>query len=104
MDKIDKDLERAAEEFGKRQGIELAPFARKFFIAGTKWQKEQDEKAWLEDRGVCFWDGVEEGKKVKKEQIIGIIEGRIAEILGDAQPAPVLRMELDDIIKRIKED
>jgi len=39
-----------------------------------------------------------------KEKVIGIIEGRIAEILGDAQPAPILRYELQDIIKRIKED
>lgn len=51
-----------------------------------------------------FKNGFDEGADWQKEQVIGIIEGRIAEILGDGQPAPILRYELQDIIKRIKED
>ena len=35
------NLDEAAEDFTKRQGIELAPFARKFFKAGAKWMVEQ---------------------------------------------------------------
>ena len=35
------NLDEAAEEFGKRQGIELAPFAKKFFKSGVKWMTEQ---------------------------------------------------------------
>lgn len=35
------DLDEAAEEFGKRQGLELKPFAKKYFKAGAEWQKEQ---------------------------------------------------------------
>lgn len=31
------NLDEAAEEFGKRQGIELAPFAKKFFKRGAEW-------------------------------------------------------------------
>ena len=36
--------------------------------------------------------------------IVALIESRIAEILGDAQPAPVLRAELRELIERIKEE
>lgn len=36
--------------------------------------------------------------------IISLIESRIAEILGDAQPAPILRAELRELIERIKEE
>lgn len=38
-----------------------------------------------------------------EKDIISLIESRIGEILGDAQPAPVLRAELRELIKRIKE-
>ena len=38
-----------------------------------------------------------------EQDIISLIESRIGEILGDAQPAPVLRAELREIINRIKE-
>ena len=36
--------------------------------------------------------------------IVALIESRIAEIIGDAQPAPVLRAELRELIERIKEE
>lgn len=38
------------------------------------------------------------------QRIISLIESRIAEILGDAQPAPVLRIELQELIDKIKEE
>lgn len=43
------------------------------------------------------------GYKQAEKNIISLIESRIGEILGDAQPAPVLRAELNELIKRIKE-
>lgn len=46
-----------------------------------------------------FQQGYEQAEK----DIISLIESRIGEILGDAQPAPVLRMELQGIIDKIKE-
>lgn len=46
-----------------------------------------------------FINGYEQAEKV----IISLIESRIGEILGDAQPAPVLRAELRELIKIIKE-
>lgn len=40
---------------------------------------------------------------IRKDALISLIESRISEILGDAQPNPVLRMELQGIIDKIKE-
>lgn len=44
------------------------------------------------------------GYEQAEKDVIALIESRIAEILGDAQPKPVLRAELQEIIKRIKEE
>lgn len=38
------------------------------------------------------------------QDIISLIESRISEILGDAQPAPVLRAELQGLIDKIREE
>lgn len=43
------------------------------------------------------------GYKEAEKGIISLIESRIEEILGDAQPAPVLRAELREMIDKIKE-
>lgn len=45
-----------------------------------------------------------EGYEQAEKDIIGIIETRISEIMGDAQPGPVLRIELRDLIKKIKDE
>lgn len=42
------------------------------------------------------------GYEQAENDIISIIESRISEILGDAQPNPVLRIELQGIIDKIK--
>lgn len=44
------------------------------------------------------------GEVWQKEKIIKLILSRIAEILGDAQPNPILRTELRELIEKIKED
>ena len=44
------------------------------------------------------------GYKQAEKEIIAIIETRLSELLGDAQPMPVLRHELQDLIKKIKEE
>lgn len=43
------------------------------------------------------------GYELAEKDIITIIESRLSELLGDAQPTPVLRAELRDLIKQIKE-
>lgn len=55
------------------------------------------------DRNAAERKGFQEGYELAEKDIIRIIESRIGEILGDAQPAPILRAELNEIIKRIKE-
>ena len=43
------------------------------------------------------------GYKQAKKEIISLIKTRIAEIPGDAQPNPILRIELQELIKQIEE-
>lgn len=43
------------------------------------------------------------GYEQAEKNIISLIESRISEILGDAQPAPVLRTELRGLINKIEE-
>lgn len=44
----------------------------------------------------------EEGYEQAQQDIIAIIQSRIDKILGDAQPNPILRMELQELIKKIE--
>ena len=59
------------------------------------------------DQGTCdgiIQDGFIAGAEWQKEKIITLIQSRIGEILGDAQPNPILRAELRELIEKIKED
>ena len=47
----------------------------------------------------AFRDGYEQAEN----DILAIIESRLSEIIGDAQPKPALRAELEELINRIKE-
>ena len=74
--------------------------------------KRAEEKAWKihpyetgmkgliceNSRGI-YIQSYEQAEK----DIIALIESRISEILGDAQPAPVLRAELRELINKIEE-
>lgn len=57
----------------------------------------------LPDDTVLFQKGVAEGKRLMMEEAVSIIESRFSEIIGDAQPKPALRAELEELIKRIKD-
>ena len=46
----------------------------------------------------------EQAYKVAEIDLLSLIESRISEIIGDAQPKPALRAELQELIKRIKEE
>lgn len=61
----------------------------------TSFQQEQPE---VFDT-MAFQEGVKEGKRLAIETI----QSRIDEILGDAQPAPILRAELQELIKKIEQ-
>ena len=45
-----------------------------------------------------------EGYEQAEKDILSIIESRISEVIGDAQPRPALRAELEELIKRIKDE
>ena len=45
-------------------------------------------------------DGYEQAEK----DILSIVESRISEIIGDAQPKPALRAELQELITKIKNE
>lgn len=49
-------------------------------------------------RRMGFYDGY----KKAKQDILSIIQARLNEIQGDAQPRPVLRMELQELINEIE--
>lgn len=51
---------------------------------------------------VAFQKGVAEGRRLEREDVRSTIQSRIDEILGDAQPVPILRMELQELIKKIE--
>lgn len=53
---------------------------------------------------VAFARVFKTGYEQAKKDIISIIESRLSELLGDAQPTPILRYELQDLIKKIKEE
>ena len=44
------------------------------------------------------------GYEQAEKDIISLVESRLSELLGDAQPTPILRYELQDLIKKIKEE
>ena len=50
----------------------------------------------------AFQKGVQEGRRLEREDVKSTIQSRIDENLGDAQPAPILRMELQELIKKIE--
>lgn len=61
------------------------------------------ENGMLYDPNTVMREVFIKGYEQAEKDIISLIESRIGEILGDAQPAPVLRAELRDLIKRIKD-
>jgi len=77
---IDKTISQRADEFAQREYM------------SDSYERDALSKGY-------YW-----GYKEAEKDIISLIESRIGEILGDAQPAPVLRAELQELIKRIKEE
>lgn len=53
---------------------------------------------------LCFYLGWFLGARDMRNYILRLIKSRISEIIGDAQPKPALRAELEELIKRIKDD
>lgn len=79
--------------------------------AALKAYPEVCGRVWHSTFGTLEFDGnarlrkvCQEGYEQAEKDIISIIESRLSELLGDAQPTPILRYELQDLIKKIKEE
>lgn len=46
----------------------------------------------------------QEGYECAQQDIISLIQSRIDELIGDAQPTPILRTELRELINKIMEE
>ena len=64
------------------------------------WNWAEKNKLDPYSMGRAYGEGYEQAEK----DIISLIDSRIAEILGDAQPKPILRMELQNLIDKINEE
>lgn len=64
----------------------------------------RDEDRELNFRRTNHRIAYKRGYKQAEKDIIAIIESRISEIIGDAQPNPIIRAELQELIDRIKKD
>jgi hypothetical protein len=53
--------------------------------------------------GRGFKAGFIKGYEQAEKDILALIESHLSEIIGDAQPKPALRAELEELIKRIKD-
>lgn len=52
--------------------------------------------------GLVYREGIKFGYEQAVKDIISLIKTRIAEIPGDAQPNPILRIELQELIKQMR--
>lgn len=68
------------------------------FYSNIKTEEARQAKPEVFDT-MAFQKGVKEGKRLAIETI----QSRIDEILGDAQPNPILRVELQELIKKIEQ-
>lgn len=59
------------------------------------------EKSFTHYELMC---AAQKGYSQAEKDILSIIESRLLELLGDAQPTPTLRYELLDLVKKIKEE
>lgn len=72
--------------------------------------KRAEERAQAYENGLDYYHytgdnpsvAYKAGYEQAEKDIIAIIESRIAEILGDAQPKPTIRIELKELITRIE--
>lgn len=69
------------------------------FEGGAEWQRTQMP---LPEDTLIFRKGVEEGRRLEREDVLSLIESRLSQIMGDAQPKPILRAELYDLLVQVK--
>ena len=109
----DKSMEEAAREYAEKHGFRV-PYdgsdnfyddvdvksSKDGFIAGAKWQEKRNEETIKTAEDHAFLAGAD----WQLEKMITLVQFRLSEIIGDAQPKPALRAELRELIEKIKED
>ena len=85
------------------------PWEKDYQPIGISKAEERASKLYPYENGVkglicensrqLFIQGYEQAEK----DILALIESRFTEIIGDAQPKPTLRAELEKLIKKIKD-
>ena len=68
-----------------------------------KYPEDKTFTSWQKDTFDAMRDGFIVGYEQATQNILIIVESRISEIIGDAQPKPALRAELQELITKIKE-
>ena len=71
-------------------------------ILPPRWRKTKDGKGKIDSVLPVRKAYIRAYEQAEKD-IISLIEARISEIQGDAQPRPALRAELRELITKIKE-
>ena len=68
-------------------------------------ESQEEPGKWLPvDENAQLRYGYKRGYEQAERDILSTIESRLSEIIGDAQPKPALRAELEELIKRIKNE
>jgi len=100
------DYKEQEQPIGEEYAIEIGKHTHILHVGS---QSDIDNLIRQEKQGqpesfdtVAFQKGVEEGRRLEREDVKSIIQSRIDEIFGDAQPYPILRMELQELIKKIE--
>ena len=78
-----------------------------FFWKGEQYAIEQRKQELLNSETATFtrqdFDRAMDAAKARERQdIVNLIESRLAELIGDAQPTPILRAELNELLNKIK--
>jgi len=96
MEKHIKEVKDAAKRFTPNLGFFDAKLSGIYDVMAIIDSLQQEQPEVFDT--MAFQKGVKEGKRL----VIETIRSRIDEILGDAQPAPILRVELQELIKKIE--
>ena len=130
--KVSEDVEEAAkayaDDINSNECLYTYTDFSDAFKAGAKWQKAQSDKElsekiasayqlgladkekqmmdeWLKDRDGCFWDGVEEGKKAMREQLMKeAVEGEVVK-LGETDLSIYIELkEINQVLQHLGVD
>lgn len=88
-------MTKAEEAALKAYPVEMMPLNYQDLIDQFGGKTEIDVNTYSR----CLFQG---GYEQSQQDIIALIQSRIDEILGDAQPNPILRMESQELIKKIE--